>query len=381
MNKVIFKRLFITLILVWIILAPCYLQSEEFSGKTCTDWKGNLETWHKNWNRLECQIESKWDEHEKCQKEEWNSLKAEVEQKWKKFVRSTKKDWVEYNKQKDARSIVDFEHGKVILETIIPADDPSAMKKAREKIEEQARKIFSRESLAKERLLKDQVVNNKGEAIDPDNIDQYSREEALPRLTADPSTFQSADGIKRRKYSVTISMVPNHIRVRAEKYLPFVRKNAARFRLNPQLILAIMHTESYFNPLAISSCNAVGLMQIIPRYAGQEAYRFVYNKDIIITPEHLYNPENNIELGCAYLHLLRYRHFNDVGGELKNRYVSICGYNWGPTSVRRKIVDIYPIGVMSDREVYMLLRRKTPHETREYIKRVMERMRIYDFVT
>ncbi|KAF5430174.1 membrane-bound lytic murein transglycosylase C [Candidatus Methanophagaceae archaeon] len=223
----------------------------------------NLETWHKNWNRLECQIESKWDEHEKCQKEEWNSLKAEVEQKWKKFVRSTKKDWVEYNKQKDARSIVDFEHGKVILETIIPADDPSAMKKARGKIEEQARKIFSRESLAKERLLKDQVVNNKGEAIDPDNIDQYSREEALPRLTADPSTFQSADGIKRRKYSVTISMVPNHIRVRAEKYLPFVRKNAARFRLNPQLILAIMHTESYFNPLAISSCNAVGLMQII----------------------------------------------------------------------------------------------------------------------
>ncbi|KAF5430175.1 membrane-bound lytic murein transglycosylase C [Candidatus Methanophagaceae archaeon] len=66
---------------------------------------------------------------------------------------------------------------------------------------------------------------------------------------------------------------------------------------------------------------------------------------------------------------------------MKNRYVSICGYNWGPTSVRRKIVDIYPIGVMSDREVYMLLRRKTPHETREYIKRVMERMRIYDFVT
>jgi membrane-bound lytic murein transglycosylase C len=176
-------------------------------------------------------------------------------------------------------------------------------------------------------------------------------------------------------------MVPNHIRVRAEKYLPFVRKNAARFRLNPQLILAIIHTESYFNPLAISSCNAVGLMQIIPRHAGREAYRFVYNRDIIITTEHLYNPENNIELGCAYLHLLRYKHFSDVAGELKNRYVSICGYNWGPTSVRRKIMKIYPVEAMSDRELYMLLRQKTPHETKEYIKRVTELMRIYNFET
>ncbi|MFH1675353.1 MAG: murein transglycosylase domain-containing protein [Pseudomonadota bacterium] len=377
-NDLFFQRLFITLTAALILFTPCRLQAEDPFEKTREAWKASQDALEKEWNELKCKIESEWDEHEKRQKEEWERLKAEVEQKWQKFIHSTKKDWVEYNKQTDARSVVDFEHGKIVLETIVPAGDPAATEKARRKIEEQAHKIFSREGLAKERLLKDQVVNSKGKTIDPSNVGRYIREEALPLLTADPSTFQSSDGIKRKKYSVTIDMVPNHIRVRAAKYLPLVQGNAERFRLKPQLILAIIHTESSFNPLAISSCNAVGLMQIIPRYAGRDAYQFVHMQDRLVTPEYLYNPENNIKLGCAYLHLLIYKHFGDVGDELKNRYVSICGYNWGPTSVRRKIVDIYPIEAMSDREVYKLLRQKTPQETREYIKRVTERMRIYD---
>lgn len=337
--------------------------------------KGSLE---KQWEELRSNIDKEWDNLEKVQQERWSRLKAEVEQKWELFVYSTKKDWVDYNQQKDTRSKVDFEKGRIVFEAVIPADDPEAMKKAQRKINDQTRKVFSQEYAERQRILENQVINKKGDWVASSNLKRYIIEEVLPEVKPDPLTFQSRDVVKRRRYSVHIDLVPKHIRIRAERYLPIVEKNAKRFDLKPQIVLAIIHTESYFNPKAISQAKAIGLMQIIPRYAGREAYRFINKEDKVITWQFLYNPENNIELGSAYLHLLKYKHFTDVMDELKNNYVSICGYNWGPNSMRKKIVDKYPINNMSDSEVYMLLRQKTPKETRNYIKKVIERIPIYD---
>ena len=354
------------------------LKAEDPLENSRKDWGTQKRALEVQWESLQSQIERQWDELEKAQQERWTRLKAEVEQKWEKFFHSTKKDWVEYNQAKDARSRVNFEKGKVVLEVVVQEGDPMAIERARGKITDQAEKIFSRQNVIREIVLENQVVNKKGDRVGPRNLKDFLKEEVLPEIKPDPSPYQSRDGAKRRKYTVHLDMVPNHIRIRAEKYLPIVKRNAGRFRLKPQLILAIIHTESYFNPMALSHCNAVGIMQVIPRYAGREAYRFVHKVDRVITREYLYNPENNIELGSAYLHLLKYQHFSDVPGELKNRYVSICGYNWGPTSMHRRIVDRYPISQMSDREVYLLLRRKTPRETRDYIKKVTKWMPIYD---
>lgn len=366
------KRLCIISLMSLIVFTSLEPRAEDPIEKARKDWEHQRAASHKQWEKLRAEAEREWDELEKAQQERWVRLKNEVERKWQEFVHSTKKDWVDYNEAKDARSKVDFEKGKVLFEALIKADDPIAVDKALEKIEEQARRVF------KQKALENQVINKKGYRIHPGNLNKYLKEEVLPRIKADPSPFRSRDGVRRRKYTVHIGMVPHHIRIRAEKYLPIVERNAGRFRLKPQLILAIIHTESYFNPMALSHCNAVGIMQVIPRHAGREAYRFVYNADRVIARKYLYNPENNIELGSAYLHILKYQHFSDVRGELKNRYVSICGYNWGPSSMRRRIVERYPIAQMSDREVYLLLRQKTPHETRDYIKKVTERMPIYD---
>jgi membrane-bound lytic murein transglycosylase C len=70
-----------------------------------------------------------------------------------------------------------------------------------------------------------------------------------------------------------------------------------------------MHTEAYFNPQAISGSNAIGIMQIIPKYAGREAYRAIYGHDKVISWDYLFDPENNIERGSAYLSLLKYNHY------------------------------------------------------------------------
>ncbi len=47
---------------------------------------------------------------------------------------------------------------------------------------------------------------------------------------------------------VVISMIANHVEVRAQKYIPLVRKAAERYGIDESLILGIMQTESSFNP-------------------------------------------------------------------------------------------------------------------------------------
>ncbi len=342
-------------------------------------WETEKENMDRQWENRRLEMDERWDALKREQEEEWERIKGEVERKWQEYIGSTQKDWVDYNPDKDTRSQTDFKKGQVVFETVIPVDDPDAMGKARQKIEKQAERVFHRKDLVNRRVLDGQVVNRKGEKVDLANLKNYIRKDVLPDIKFAPKPFQSRDGVKRRRYSVKISLVPDNIRIRATKYLPIVEKNAKRFRLKPQLVLSIIHTESYFNPFAVSSCDAVGIMQVIPRYAGREAYQALYGRDTVISRRYLFNPENNIELGCAYLYLLKYKYFKDVPGGLKNRYVSICGYNWGPTYLRKRIIDKYPISRMSDRQVYFLLRQKTPRETSNYIKRVTERMPIYDY--
>jgi membrane-bound lytic murein transglycosylase C len=73
------------------------------------------------------------------------------------------------------------------------------------------------------------------------------------------------DGVIRVKVKVRFELLPNHLKIRAKKYHDLVDENSKRFMLQRQLILSVIHTESYFNPLAASHADAHGLMQLIPK--------------------------------------------------------------------------------------------------------------------
>ena len=150
-----------------------------------------------------------------------------------------------------------------------------------------------------------------------------------------------------------------------------------KYYLNPYLITAIIYCESHFIPNIEGKVGDAGLMQIIPRYAGCDAYKYIYDKEKILDSAYLYKPENNIELGAAYLHLLKRKHFSSIPKNPKNRYLTVCGYNWGPGAMRNKILKRYNIDNMSDADLFGLLRKKTPKETSDYLKRVTERMPLY----
>lgn len=74
---------------------------------------------------------------------------------------------------------------------------------------------------------------------------------ALRRLPAADQAAKRTSGL-HVIYSVTIQLVPNHLDKRAHKYLPMVRKASEKYGVDESLILAIMQTESSFNPYAVS---------------------------------------------------------------------------------------------------------------------------------
>lgn len=101
-----------------------------------------------------------------------------------------------------------------------------------------------------------------------------------------------------------------------EKIEAWVQVIAPQFEIDPKLVMAVINTESGFNPKARSPKNAQGLMQLIPATAKRFGVRDPWD------------PIENIIGGTAYLHWLT-RHFS---GDLK---LVLAGYNAGEGAVEK----------------------------------------------
>jgi len=321
--------------------------------------------------------EEEWQRMLGQQQKDWERMVAEIDRIWRDSLTTTKKEWVDYSDGYSTRSYVNFENGDMVLATMIKASESRITELGKERIRRQLAKALSSNNRSGRSILAGQIVDRHGQAVTQQNLDRYLNEEILPRIKRDPQPLLGKDGLPRYKLSVPMKLIPNHTMVRARPYIPEVRRQSQRFRLRPELVMAVMHTESYFDPLARSHVPAYGLMQLVPIYGAREAYQYVYGDDRVLPANYLYQPTNNIELGTAYLNLLIYKHFAKETHPVKNLYFSICGYNWGPTSIQRKIIRRYPTSTMTSEELYVVLRQRTPEETSDYLKRVTERMPMY----
>ncbi|MCP5586651.1 transglycosylase SLT domain-containing protein, partial [Klebsiella pneumoniae] len=91
--------------------------------------------------------------------------------------------------------------------------------------------------------------------------------------------------------SVTINLVPNHLDKRAHKYLGMVRQASRKYGVDESLILAIMQTESSFNPYAVSRSDALGLMQVVQHSAGKDVFR-AQGKSGTPSRSYLFDPQS-----------------------------------------------------------------------------------------
>ncbi|MEJ5167550.1 MAG: murein transglycosylase domain-containing protein [Arcobacteraceae bacterium] len=176
---------------------------------------------------------------------------------------------------------------------------------------------------------------------------------------------------------VSIQMVKNHMNIRAKKYEPLVNKYSEQYNISKNLVFAIMQTESDFNPFAVSSANAIGLMQIVPTSAGRDVYQFIYNKNQTPDREFLYDASNNIKFGTVYLHLLDNKYLNQIKDPIVREYCTIAGYNTGAGNVLRVFANdkneaFSVINTMTPSQIYDELRQNLPYEeTKKYLDKVL----------
>ena len=107
-----------------------------------------------------------------------------------------------------------------------------------------------------------------------------------------------------------------NINKRINLFMPIILGAAEKYNVDPDLVKAVIMAESSFNPSAVSSKGAVGLMQIMPDTAES------------LGVKDLFNPEDNVDGGVKYLKWL----LNQFDG---NTVLAVAAYNAGRTKVRK----------------------------------------------
>ncbi|MBS1446523.1 MAG: DUF3393 domain-containing protein [Odoribacter sp.] len=343
---------------------------------------------------------AEYEKYVKAEQEAYAAFKKQVEKEWGKgnAVESTNKDWVEYSDDHKSRTVVDFEKGEAKIEIIVGGNEVQDTGELKRKLEEEVTRLMEnrgtskdydteyekRRQLSEEPVLAGQVETPEGGKISKENLPEAVKEiveKGEPKI----EKIKGEDGEEREVVVFSLSLAPDHIRVRAKRYETEVENFCRKYSFDPALVYAVIHTESYFNPKAKSYVPAYGLMQIVPHYAGKDAYRYVYGKDKRPTANYLYEPHNNVELGTAYLHLLYTRSFQQVKDSKSRMLCVIAAYNTGAGNVSRAFTGntrlsnaISKINSYSYEDLYAYLSKRLPaQETRDYIRKVTERMQQY----
>ena len=312
---------------------------------------------------------------EKKYNDEYEAYKKKVMGMWgdKKMVDSTPKTWVDYSKDLKSRTNVDFENGKAEIEVLVDIDEDK--KQIDEKLKDAVEDLIdSKDETTGEPIMKDQLDIRK------EDVDDLLKKDAVK----EEKKVVTDEG-EKKIVKIEVELAEDHLPKRAEQFKDIVRECSKRFGIDQPLIYAVTEQESAFNPKAKSHAPAYGLMQLVPKSGGRDAFRHVHKRDVIPAPAYLYVPENNVELGTGYFNLLMTQTFAQVKDPQCRMLCAIAAYNTGAGNVSRamtgktSVSKATPvINSMSYDQLFAHLKRHLPHgETRDYIQKVTDRMKKY----
>ncbi|MEK3788223.1 lytic transglycosylase domain-containing protein [Paenibacillus sp. FSL K6-1230] len=128
-------------------------------------------------------------------------------------------------------------------------------------------------------------------------------------------------------------------------YDALISDASRKYGVAESLIKAVIDTESSFNPYAVSSAGAKGLMQLMDATAQG------------LGVSNSFDPAENIDAGTRYLSY-QLKRFNG------QEQMALAAYNAGPTRVNR-------LGVSTDAELMSVLG-QLPLETQKYISKIQD---------
>ncbi|MBI4763400.1 MAG: lytic transglycosylase domain-containing protein [Deltaproteobacteria bacterium] len=136
------------------------------------------------------------------------------------------------------------------------------------------------------------------------------------------------------------TLKPEKTKASVFTYDQWIRRACRKHSMDPALVMAVIHAESRFDPLAVSPKGAMGLMQLSP----------IITRELGIHDP--FDPQINIDGGVRYLKDL----LDIFDGD---RELALAAYNAGPTQVYRHN-GVPPF-----------------KETQEYLKRVFRYLTFY----
>ena len=383
-------------------------------------------------------VTKEYDAYEAAEKAAFEKFKEDVERQWEEFKGSTAKTYVSYDGDLQSRASIDYENGHLFIEVIIDEETadieginyykskrndsyrygyggpslfgnflfilntsfypwpqtaghvskelsegerkPLFQGLAKSKIIQKLVKVLSETDNRGDSILDDQLADENGSEINAANAEKFAEKNISGQLEASKD-YTGKDGKKRKSYSYSLDLKPGHQESRINKYRKEIVKQSKRFNIEPSIAMAITETESSFNPKATSHIPAYGLMQLVPSSGARDAYKYVYDKDKFLGKRYLYNSDNNIELGCAYLAVIRYNYFKSIKDDEKAYMCSVAAYNTGVGNVAKALTGkgkLKPASKkansMSSGKLYKTLRKDLKYkETRDYLERVWSR--------
>ena len=159
----------------------------------------------------------------------------------------------------------------------------------------------------------------------PPSRENHNSYSTIVSFLRDISTEMSEepDDMKMLKIHMILKNFKTGLSPNMERQLAnFIYRESLEYNYDPELILALIMTESSFYNWSKSSVGAIGLMQIQPA-TGRALARA---KNIPWQGKKtLFNPDLNIKLGTHYLSIL-----HDRFGDLET---ALTAYNYGPSRV------------------------------------------------
>jgi membrane-bound lytic murein transglycosylase C len=403
-----------------------------FSQQSFEDFKRQQE---QAFSQYKESVTKEYAAYEAAEKAAFEKFKEDVERQWEEFKGSTAKTYVSYDGDLQSRASIDYENGHLLIEVIIDEETadieginyykskrndsyrygyggpslfgnflfilntsfypspqtaghvskelseserkPLFQGLAKSKLIQKLVKVLSETDNRGDSILDDQLADENGSEINAANAEKFAEKNISGQLEASKD-YTGKDGKKRKSFSFSLDLKPGHQKSRMNKYRKEIVKQSKRFNIEPSIAMAITETESDFNPKATSHIPAYGLMQLVPSSGARDAYQYVYDKDKFLGKRYLYNSDNNIELGCAYLAKIRYNYFKRIKDDEKAYMCSVAAYNTGIGNVAKALTGkgiINPAtdeaNSMSSEKLYKTLRKDLKHkEARDYLERV-----------
>lgn len=147
-----------------------------------------------------------------------------------------------------------------------------------------------------------------------------------------------------------------------------IKEVSEKMDVEPSLIYAITKAESGFRTQAKSGAGAFGLMQVVAKSAGQDAWQRVLKADGRPSQNDLKDPYTNLLVGSAYVKLLNEHYFDHIKDAKLRQGIILAAYNWGPSNVKKMLKKGFPKNMD---ELHWSLYQRAPKETYRYVRKVL----------